>query len=488
VTAATPALRLDPLLPDGGSPPPLDRDRFLARHLTRWVLLVAFLAALAVAAPDAFDLPTVAVAALLAFSIDLQHPVALRNMFLVYSVGLFWYGNRLIYPSGSSLAPDLLLYLLAFSAGYVVYTSVAARRPPPSTEDAAPPADPDAVTARLELVLWLLFGIQMLRVVALIAPYGPQRFYGGQELVNRISSFGQGGSTGVQGITTILVTVAVAAVVAVYAEHCVRAGVAVRYRLVVLAVLVPPLFSLERASVVYGSVLLAALYLCERRARDPGGPGSRPLAGNGRRVVVAVVVLLCAMGVAIKFGDIRAKRISQDVFAQGGETDTLQQVLRSEFTTIVFYRDVKENIDFLGYRYGSNIVGAFATRLVPRSLWRDKPITTTDYYMRQLRPQELQAGFSLAPSLFGVALLNFGVGGTMVLLALIGIAAAACDRGYVQGMVSRLPQFLIVATWFYSLLRDDLSTSLASITVTFVAYALLRRAVADASTRHPATA
>lgn len=454
---------------------PVDRERFLVRNLLRWTVLVVFLTGLAVVAPDAFDLPTVAVAALVVFSVDLRHPMTLRTMFLVYSVGLFWYGNRLLYPGGSSLAADLLLYLLAFTAGYAVAAGRREGRPVEATPAAGPTSA--AVVARLEVVLWLLLAVEMVRVALLVAPYGPRAFYGGQELVNRISTFGQGGATGVEGITAILVTVAVAAVVAAYAEQCLKAGVRIRYSLVALVAVVPPLLSLERASVVYGSVLVAALYLCERRIRPL--TAGRPGTGSGRRLVVALVALACAGGVAVKIGDIRAKRLNQQVFGTAHEVDTLGQVLRSEFTTIVFYRDVKDNIDTLGYRWGTNIVGALATRLVPRAVWRDKPITTSEYYMRQLRPRELQAGFSLAPSLFGVSLLNFGVAGTMVVVALVGLAAAACDRAYLEGMASRVPSFLILATWFYSLLRDDLATSLVSIALTFAAYAVLRRALAE---------
>ncbi|MEA2704640.1 MAG: hypothetical protein QOD63_2585 [Actinomycetota bacterium] len=464
-----------------------DRERFLARHSIRWLLIAVFLAVIALGGPDRSSVYAVPLAVVLVFSLDIKHPLALRNLFLVYSVGLFTYGNHLLFPDGSSLAPDLLLYVVAFTAGYGLFSRL--WRPPVDREHGSAsvprsPVDPaDPVTRRIEVVLWLLFGVEMLRVAALIAPYGPRAFYGGQELVNRISSYGQAGSTGVEGITTIATTVLVTAAGALYADHCLRTGVRIKYRLLLLVALLPPLMSLERSTVVYGSVLLAAVYLCDRRLRPSLDPSTSKATGNSSRMLVAFAILLCAVGVAVKFGDIRAKRINQQVFSRSQDVNTLEQVLRGEFTTIVFYRDVKENIDFLGYRYGRNIGGAFVTRLVPRTIWADKPITTTEYYMRQLHPQELQAGFSLAPSLFGVGLLNFGVAGTMALIAILGTAAAYCDRGYVEGVVSRMPQFLIAATWFYSLLRDDLSTSLASIAVTFLAFALLRRAVASVNDR-----
>jgi hypothetical protein len=94
--------------------------------------------------------------------------------------------------------------------------------------------------------------------------------------------------------------------------------------------------------------------------------------------------------------------------------------------------------------------------------------------MRALHPTDLAAGYSLAPSIFGAAYLNFGMGGTAILVALTGWGAAFFDRGYVDGLRSRIPQFLIVSAWSYSLLRDDLANSLMSILLTFLVYRVLR--------------
>jgi hypothetical protein len=94
--------------------------------------------------------------------------------------------------------------------------------------------------------------------------------------------------------------------------------------------------------------------------------------------------------------------------------------------------------------------------------------------MRALHPTDLAAGYSLAPSLFGAGYLNFGMWGTAILVALTGWGAAYFDRGYVDGLRSKIPQFLIVSAWSYSFLRDDLANSLASILLTFVVYRVLR--------------
>jgi hypothetical protein len=238
-----------------------------------------------------------------------------------------------------------------------------------------------------------------------------------------------------------------------------------------------PALSLQRSVLVLHSMLLAGVYICDKHFRTT--PATTPAATDGRRTrlrrwLPAGLVILAAIGLAVKIGDIRTRQLDQTVLSNQATGSSLQQVLRGEFTPIEFYRDVKGNMGSLHYRYGEPIVAAFVTRGVPRSVWPNKPVTSQEIYMRARQPVQLAQGFSLAPSLFGVLYLNFGWLGTALGVALLGGIAAYYDRALAGGLVARVPQFLIVLTWFYSLLRDDLATSAFSIVLTLVAYRCLR--------------
>ena len=448
----------------------------------RSALAAVALVALALSTHHVLDFYAGGIVIIVAFGTDFSAFLSLRNLFVVYATGLFVYGNHLIYPNGSSFAPDLFIYLASFMATYVLFARAYASRRRLRDKHQLKLDLSGAITSRIEALLKLVFVLEMVRVVLLIAPYGLTSFYSGQELADRISSYSQAGSTGITTIGNLIVTMVATAVVVVYVEHCLQAGRAIKYRLLVLVLLIPPLLALERVSIASASILLLAVYVCQRRARNALGTRGARRRRTGRQILVAAVVLTSAVGIGLAVGNLRARRLSVQGVQGGATSNTLETVFRGEFTTIIFYRDVKEKIGVLGYQYGEPIVGALLTRAVPRFVWPAKPITSQEYYMQRLRPQELRAGFSLAPSLFGVAYLNFGGPGVMLIVGLLGLLFAYADRGYVYGDPTLIPRYLIVATWFYSLLRDDLSTSVFSVVMTFAIYGLIRRSFARAST------
>ena len=464
--------------PAGASgPPPVRLDGQTSRDIgVRWVGMSIALLILYLAAPDRFDGAVLVMVAVLGLALDLRSPLCLRNYFLLYTGGLLLLGG-LLYPDLPSYPMDGTLYMATFLLGYVSYRWSLRRRVP---EDKVGSDLSGPIRGSLEVLLWITVALQVLRVGVLVRQYGVRGFFSGAELVSRFQSFTESNST-VGVIIHIALTALLAATAAIYFEHCLQTGQAPRFRLLVLTLIVLPTISLQRFSLILNCFLLISFYACYRR-----GPGRAAQPRSTlRRFLPAACIVLVAVALAVLIGQIRAKGLVEGG-AQTAPDNTLAVVVKSEFTPVLFYKNAKENIDLLGYRYGGNIVGALVTRLVPRTIWEDKPVTTAEFYARVLALDLLERGFVLAPSIFGVAFLNFGLTGTALLMLFLGVGAAYFDRGYVSRLYRRMPAFLLVATWAFSLLRDDLATSLISVLLTFGLYKFFRSLFVRLSSRYSA--
>ena len=448
----------------------------------RWCLTALLLGGLAASVPGILDVYATAAIVLLGLGLNFTSPFTLRNYFLLYTVAFFLIGSRIIYPNLHNIFHfDAAVYIAAFLTGHLLFfwshRTLKDKEPSPRSFSLLS-------GKRIEMAFWALAGAQLVRLALLIEQFGLGGFYSGQELAYRIQAYRESGSTG-SAITTFAITALSASITALYCDYCLRMGVRPRFKLLAFVLILMPLLSLQRNNLILNSALLAAVYVSMRRVQahqpDPIQPGqARAQTPRGtksimarRRLIPALVLLVVGVGMAVKIGDIRGRSLERQS-GLTGSSNSLRQVLQGEFTPISFYFDVKHNRDKLGYTYGANIVGGLATRFIPRSLWPDKPITSQEYFMRQLQPEALAHGLSLAPSLFGVGYLNFGMIGTALLVALFGWGAAHYDRGYVESRASRIPQFLILSAWAYSLMRDDLATSLAGVLVSFGLYRLLR--------------
>ena len=452
----------------------------------RWAVMAGVITVLALLYPDMIVPYLVATVAVVRLVVDVRLPFSLRNYYVLYCVAFFGIGNRVVLGGAENFNLDVLAYLVAFLVGYQSFAPAKATEVGPG-DHPRPTPGLYALPGRLEKALWVLGAVQVVRLAGFISAFGLQNFYSGQELVNRFQDFGTTRNTA-QATVNILLTVVAAAIAALYCESCIEARRRLNYRLLGVVLLLLPALSLQRAVLVYHSLLVVAMYACDRRFR--GRPSVASSRSTGRalrsRALPAALVLVAVAIVAVKVGDIRSKEYYRQTGTAASSADTLSAVLRSEFTPIVFYRDVKENIGDLGYRHGTNIVAALVTRFVPRIVWPDKPITSQELYMQRLQPDQLARGFSLAPSLFGVGYLNFGLLGCALLVGVLGFLAARYDQAYVRGNRKRVPQFVIASSWMYSLLRDDLATSLASVLLTLVVYQVLRRAFTGTLGRRPA--
>lgn len=463
-----------------GNRAPASGERLLSIVSARFLVVAAILTILALGGSpiNGYWMVSIAVVAL---SLDLQSPFTLRNWVVLYTVGLFYIGARLILPGHDEMMGDLLLYLVTFQVGYIAIKSRWRLRPVKASPDRAHHGGPEVIQITETVLRWL-GAIEVVRLLVLIKPYGLRGFYSGQELVARISSFGQTG-TSPQAIVNISLTSLIAAVAAFYCAACIQHGRAPKNRLLIVVLILLPTVSLQRSVLVQHSLLLAGIYVCDKRFRVSQQAVVKEVRPAKRRRWLPALVLIAAVLMAGKIGDIRTKRIDQTISTQHSDESSLQQVLRGEFTPIVFYHDAKHHMGTLRYRYGEPIVGALITRAVPRGLWPNKPLTTQEVYMRELRPVELARGFSLASSLFGALYINFGLLGTAICMTLVGSATAYYDETLAGRILRRVPAFLIVLTWSYSFFRDDVATSLFSILLTLGLYRAYRSMVTKSEIR-----
>lgn len=404
-------------------------------------------------------------AVVLAF--DARHLLTLKNYFLAYIMGLFVIGGRIIYQGVDDLPKDLLLYVLTFLLAYAIFSQTTHRQSRP--QRAPTPTN----VASVEALLLVLAIAQIAAFIPQLLSYGVRGFYSGQALADLIGTYGKESFSGgaVVIVRELLATVTTATVV-LYANSCIGTGTRIRYRFLAAVLLLAPLLALQRSVLLFGAFTLFAIRACERRFGHVR-PSSRRRRPAG--LLVVGIATMLALVIAAGIGGLRATHRSGNENSSPFSGSVLGDVLQGEFGPIVAYHEIKTNIDVLGYRYGSNIVLPLLTRVVPRAWLPAKPVTSSGYYMSKIRPGEFDAGYVLAPSIFAVAYLNFGMVGSLAVCVLVAALAARLDRAYREKYVGRLPWFLIVFASFYALMREDLSNSLFRLLVAMGAYLILRR-------------
>lgn len=417
---------------------------------------------------------------------DKRHPVSMRNFFVVYTVALFCLGVPL-FDLGSDLYADMVLFVVVFLSGYAV-SSARKRDQVEVRTETVPTAYVTHAGHRIRTVEELMLvvaGLQILLLAVNISRYGIGGFYGGQGLVDQLSTYGQASVTGgVLQIFTFLVKYTTIAVVVIYVQLCLQARMKIRYRYLLLVLVAIPILSLARSDALHGAGLLVVINAVARRfsARTDSASEGGTEAGHADRIdppsrlaprrtfaIAATMVVALLAGLAI--GGLRQNRLTPQTSSSALERSL--PLLQSEVTPIRAYSEIKENEDVLERQHGATIVLPVIFKVVPRGIFPDKPINSGAYFMSVVRPAEFAAGFALPPTLFGDAYLNFGMGGAVLACLLVGLAAARLDVAYKEVRISRLPWFLIVYANFYALVRSPLSETLAGVLLTAAAWAVL---------------
>jgi len=485
--------------------PNLDRSAF-ADPSVRW-LAAGLLVAVQLAsggADSAIGLGTALGTALLLLAFDKQHPVSLRNFFVVYTVALFCIGIPL-FNLESALYVDMVLFVVVFLSGYA-FSSLRREQQPDSSPHTSARASAEQSRYRIRLVEHLMVVVacfQLLLLAINISRYGVGGFYSGQGLLDQLSTYGKASvSGGVIQIATFLLKYTALAIAIVYVQICMQARMKIRYRFLLLLLVALPILSLARSDALHGAGILLVVNASARRisaraaaaeavptatgTADPGRAARLPSAP--KRTLSIAVTMVVAILAGLLIGGLRQTAL----LPKAGSTPVERSIplLTSELSPIQAYSGIKNNGARLKRQHGATIVLPVIFKLLPRGLFPNKPINSGAYFMSVVRPAEFAAGFALPPTLFGDAHINFGMGGAVLACLLVGLTAARMDVAYKQARLSRLPWFLIVYANFYALVRSPLSETLAGILLTAAAWAVLSHVlgVRDANERGPATA
>lgn len=229
----------------------------------------------------------------------------------------------------------------------------------------------------------------------------------------------------------------------------------------VLLQVVLPLLSLSRSSFVLGMLLLlqtSSLY-----------------KGRGalRKSIISLLIMVV---VAVGFGMLRQSDLQA---GSSVHTNKVMNQIYGEFSTVVAYHDIKNNIDTLGYQHGKTILGPVIFKVVPRHWLPNKPLNSSGYMMQQLFPSEFSAGFSLAPSMFGDLYLNFGPWGTRGVIFVLGVYACRLDRLYINRTKHKQPLliWLFAQVFVYGFLRNNLADTISTVLLTLFVYIILKKIV-----------
>jgi hypothetical protein len=432
---------------------------------------------------------------------DPRNLLSLKNFFLCYVLLIFGVGGHHFAPDDRVISFDLLVYVLLFLAAYAGGNTFSRRR-----SVAARSTSPRNGRAASLLVVASIVGWTVLLATQLYA-YGVAGFYSGQGLADRIARYGHAdlmaGLLAVfeQGLSILTIACAV-----VYVEARTSAGKRPSYLLLSLPLIVAPLLLLRRADFAIGLLLLLVVQpiACRLTGARYSVLGSIPLVLGSAAFALAFSVTVGSLresalvapptpapvespnsGVSASpspgTGELaRPKPVELPVFTE----QRTFNILVSELSPVLGYRDVREHPADFTYQLGRTIVLPLAAKLAPRNWFPDKPISSSAYYNLIRSPAAFAAGYTLPVTSFGDALINFGYAGALTFSLLLGLIAAKLDRTMV-GASADIATLLIVYYYFYSLLRNDLANSLAMIFLAGAAYLVLRATIERLSRSGP---
>jgi oligosaccharide repeat unit polymerase len=407
-------------------------------------------------------------ALVMALLFDYSNLVSFRNFFLFYTLLLFVPSAAYQFPTNPNLALEGLWFALAFVVGYGFWRILS-----PSQSYLIPYVPMLLHTKNLTWPIMLFLLGRFLLFLNDLRTYGFSGYYSGQALADRIQNYANlavGGGSTLAGLVAILDGVLSAGLVAALVLHVIQRLTSFKrpnYFLLVVALLCFPLVALERMELLLGVVTLVFVFLADLRL-------NRLRFSWLRYAVPAIVLLLLATIVPSWIGIQREDRLTSRGQENSFATRAVSMVT-GELTPILFYDAVRSNVGgVLEYQYGKTIVLPFVLKVIPRSWYPEKPLNTSGYVMSVVFPDLFDAGFSLAPSIFGDLYMNFGLWGTLLGLFLLGAWSRHLDKLYTLGGVQQLAIPLLAVYFYYSILRNNLSDSFFFLLMAVVIYQVLR--------------
>lgn len=416
--------------------------------LVRWVTLCGLLVA-----QWSTSGPGVAISAAGAISLlalNTARPIALLNLALAYNFLVLEIGPMLV-----SVHDVGAVQLLGIEVALAVWLGKLLGKPPGviSRLDSPGVNYPAAAYDRSIAAVRVAIAFQIITLTLKIASSGLSAYTSGLALSAGISSYAAGGLGFVQIID---LGAQVLTVSAVGAHAAAASGVGRRphWPTLILAGLIIPALSLNRSGLLQSTIMLLGLAALSNQPRRSG-------VRSGMNIAALSLTFVVVGMVSIEIGSLRQQAID------GGQNHPAVSVWKGEFApaSVVDYALGPTAPRF----HGAPLVLPTVSRFVPRRLLPSKPPNTTARFMQLYSPQSFAAGYSLAPTLVGALVLNFGVAPTLVAVVLL---STLISRSFDQRR-TLLPFELGIATVLYAnvypILRDDPANSIPDLIISLCA-------------------
>jgi oligosaccharide repeat unit polymerase len=395
---------------------------------------------------------------------DFTYYLGIKNIFLGYTFLIFDFaGCSYFYPKSNELFIDMIIYLIAFKIGSISYISKSKTSKTVKYKDGNSELN-DAVLKRIEYSLLLPFVTRIALLFYNISKVGLVNFFAGQGLANKIESYGQENfQQGLDTIVTNLESSFTTALIVLYISTCLRMKKKVNYRFPVILMVFLPLISLQRSSVIFGLLfLLMTLYF-----------------ENKRGLILKIMIgLFVSILVGTSIGALRDSSLSGS--KSSNSSSDPWEFIYGELSPITAYQEIKESVVKNGYQYGYTIVAPLITKPLPRNWFIDKPLNSSAYYMKTYRQAEFDAGFMLAPSIFGDMYLNFGYIGCVLMCIVLGYLFKIFDYTLFGNPLTLsssqvIPYLMIFYNSFYAFLRNNLADSIFTILLTIALHKVTKK-------------
>jgi oligosaccharide repeat unit polymerase len=410
--------------------------------------------------------------------IDFKNLLSTRNIFLLYTGLAFSWASSVYFPEIINIPLEGIIYMVLFILGYSF-------RKTKKTVSANYFGQQVHLNKEIRFLKTMVVGaciLQLGNLVVSILKSGFSNYYSGQALVDKIADFGSGyGLEDVNsGFNIIYLTFSEllkVVVVIMYVQRSLKIRLNLQYQFVSIPLIILPLLSLQRVNIIFGSLFLLFTVLYDYKVKGLVIP--RKVAATGSFFVILVITAGFSIGV------LRENRLNIDRvdYEDGTVSEQLFGLVRGELSTVRFYEDVKQNINFLGFQHGNTVFLPVILRFVPRAWFPGKPENSAGYVMQMLYPAAFAAGFSLAPSIFGDLYLNFGYTGIIIIVVLLGYCCRYFDCKFFEGDLEYFIPTSLFFYNFYSFVRNNVSASVGDFCIAWILASLIAAILVSSRTR-----
>jgi len=425
-------------------------DSYFIEFISRFTILIVLSISFYLFAPT-IKLALLLSIILLVFFFDLKTILTFKNFIIIYMFVLFVIAGMLYYENSeitSQLMVDFIIYSISLFVGYNFFLLL-----PKQKRNIIHKFDDNLykLKVKLEKIILLLIFINYFFLFVTIISEGIVDFYTGKYLVKKIFTYGQ--KNIIEGLKQILNYIAFYFSVAIsifYISICYSSHLRPRIEYIIIQFIIFPLLSLSR-----GIFLNGVMFIIISQFIFKGKISVMKI------FLFAILVLL----IAVFFGIIRELALLSFSVYYNDLEEILERFVKGEFSQIIAYAEIKNNISQLNYQYGKTILLPLLTKLIPRSIFPDKPFNSAGYFMYMIYPESAKFGFFLAPTIFGSIFLNFGYVGCIILSFSIGILAAYFDyliKLIIKKNITNILKVALVILIFmnlYNILRNDIVES-----------------------------